>query len=142
MSLKATIGDATGGNFEAKVTSRHQLVTAPLEFSTFYQATANLDNAAFNIVGPEVHKQFVITDVIASGDKNVGTGGVDVNIYESDADDGTSTKDILTVSLAKLGSANLIGLNLILTTGVWLNATMDDNNVNLTILGYYVKALT
>ena len=143
MSIDSKILDGTGTKSTAKVTHLGQLVTSPLEYSTSYFNAMTVDDQVYNFTTPKTGQQFVITDIVASGDKNVTQStGVEINIYESDAADGTSTKDLLVLSLNRLGSSNLIGLNMILTESVWLNATMDDNNVNLTILGYYVDTAT
>ena len=141
MSINGILMDGTGTKTKAKVTTRGQLVVAPLEFSEPYFNAMTVDDQVYNFTTPKTGHQFVITDVIAAGDKNVtASTGVEIAIYESATASGVSSKDLITLDINRLGGANLIGLNLITTTGTYINATMDDNNVNLTILGYYVEA--
>ena len=131
--------DGTGTKSKARVTTRGELVVASIAFSEPYFNAMTVDDQVYNFTEPSAGMQFVITDIVAGADRNVGATGVDISIYESTTATGTSSKDILTLSLSKQSNTNLIGLNLITSTGTYLNATMDDNNVNLTILGYYVE---
>jgi len=141
MSINGIVMDGTGTKSKAKVTARGQLVVAPLSFSEPYFNAMTVDDQVYNFTTPKTGLQFVITDIIAAGDKNVtASTGVEIVIYESATASGVSSKDLFILNINRLGAANLIGLNLITTIGTYLNATMDDNNVNLTILGYYVEA--
>jgi hypothetical protein len=133
-----------GTSYEAGVTPRGQLVVAPLEFNTAHKNTIVLVATAYNFITPIAGKQFVISGYIASSDKSVSaTDGVEIDIFEAAAvDTTTSSKDLITIDLARLDKDNAIGLNLITTPGVWINAAADDTNVNLTLLGYYVDVIT
>ena len=143
MSLDVNIFDGTGTKNKVKVTSRGQMVVAPLAFSEPYFNAMTVDDQVYNFITPINGQQFIITDILASGDKSVSSStGVEIIIYESASADGVSTKTLFTLNVNRLENVALIGLNLIISTGVWLNATMDDNNVNLTILGYYVDIAT
>ena len=139
MSINGIVMDGTGTKSKARVTSRGELVVASIAFSEPYFNAMTVDGQVYNFTEPRAGMRFVITDIVAGADRSVGATGVDIVIYESATATGTSTKDILALSLTKQTSTNLIGLNLITSTGTYLNATMDDNNVNLTILGYYVE---
>ena len=143
MSIDSKILDGYGTKSRARVSTRGQLIVAPLSFSDPYFNAMTVDDQVYNFTTPKAGQQFVITDIVAAGDKNVtASTGVEIAIYESTTSDGISSKDIITLDINRLGGANLIGLNLITTTGTYINATMDDNNVNLTILGYYVDVAT
>ena len=139
LGLNDAVSIGTGTKSKARVTTRGELVVASIAFSEPYFNAMTVDDQVYNFTEPSAGMQFVITDIVAGADRNVGATGVDISIYESTTATGTSSKDILTLSLSKQTSTNLIGLNLITSTGTYLNATMDDNNVNLTILGYYVE---
>ena len=138
MSLNIEI-KGEGSSNRAKVTKLGQVVTAPLEFSkTYYNSLATI-NTAFNFMVPKTRQNIVITDIIISGDRNVGTGGSLVEIYCADsATELTVEEEILTVPVAKNASLPLTGLNLVIPSGFWINAKCDDNIVYITIMGYYV----
>lgn len=121
----------------ALVTEFGQLVTAPVSYSDSMALSIAVANQSYNFVEPSQSQRVVITDIILSTDKNVGASGAIVEIYESDAADSlTVSKPILSVEMLKNTSRDLIGLNLIASEGVWINAKSNDTNVALT-LGYY-----
>lgn len=132
--------DGGGKGKTAIVTSRGQLVVAPLEFSSAYQVTANVINTAFNFIGPKSGQQFVITDILLYADKNVGATDASVVIYEADASNTTTEyKQVLAMEMVKQTSRDITGLNLIVTEGKWLNIKTNDNSIYATIMGYYVN---
>jgi hypothetical protein len=143
MSLNVLIQNGTtGGNFPAKVTFRNQLVTAPLEFNDTYYAMLDTITIPFNLITPRTGKQFVIDGLIISGDRNINnTTGAIVSIFEADAaDSAVSTKQIFSLDVGRLDRGNATGLNIITTEGVWINATTDDTNISVTLIGYYIEA--
>ncbi len=142
MSISSHIKDGKGTSALACVTSRNQLVTAPLEFSKMYSAFAGVINTAFNIVPPLTDRQFVITDIILYANKSVGTGDATVTIYEANSPD-TLTVDetVFQQEMVKQTSLALTGLNIIVTTGKWVNIKTDDNDIFVNMAGYYVDAV-
>jgi len=140
MAGKFLIEDAFGSGVKAKVTSRGQLVTAPLEYSSISTLTMDVINTAYNFYSPIQGKQFVITGILTYADKNVGTGDASVEIYEAEgATETTVSSSILNFELPKNAFRDLTALNLITSPGVWINGKTNDNNVFTTILGYYVS---
>ena len=143
MSLDIKIMDGKGSKSKAAVTSRGQVVVGPIAFNVAYFNSLALVATPYNYVGPIAGKQFVIDGIIASSNKSVSaTDGAEVCIYEADAADGASVKELLTLDIGKLDRAVITQLNLSTNTGVWLNAETDDATVNLTIIGYYVDVET
>lgn len=142
MSMPSEIKDGyLGTQVGAAVTKRGQLVTAPLEFGESYQALIDVNNEVENFIVPKANWRFVLTDFLISADRNVSTAGTLVQLYESDGpDSATQLRNIFTVDVGRSTVVPLTGLNLILNEGVWLNATADDTNVYLTVIGYYVEA--
>jgi hypothetical protein len=140
MSLKTTIVDGKGTKSEAKVSGRGQLITAPIDYSTPQYNLLDTDDAGVTFFAPIADQLFVITDVIADADRNVGATGVTVQIYESnDRDSATVARTILQFDMVKQSSKIITGLNFVSSqTGRFINAKMDDNNVALTIAGYYI----
>jgi len=143
MSLRIEIEDGKlGTRNSAAVTARGQIVVAPIEFSSPSFNSMTVNNQAYNFVEPQAGKQFVITDIIISADKSVGTAGSEVQIYEATAVN-TATVDVslFQVTVSKGVTQSITGLNVITNSGKWINAKMDDNNVNLTLLGYRVEVV-
>ena len=142
MSIKTTLLDGTGQGYEAKISSRGQLIVAPLEFSTSYAKVANVINTAFNFVGPKADKQFVITDMILDAAKDVSntTAGT-IEIYEADsATETTVATSILCIEMIRNTNRIITGLNLILNEGKWLNIKTTDATISCTVMGYFVDA--
>jgi hypothetical protein len=131
-----------GYPYDAMVTKRGQLVTAPLKYNTTYFNAMTATGTAYNFITPKTGEQFVITGYIVSSDKNVNaTNGAIVSIYEATSLTATSaSKTILTLDLGKLDGAQVVGLNILTSKGVWINSTTDDATINLTILGYYIDS--
>jgi len=132
--------NGTGG-VSAEVTGRGQLITAPIEYSTSYVASAIADNIAVNLVTPKAARKFVITDVILTGTKaiDVNTDAI-VTIFETgDLTSATVDATLIQVDVARSSSVALTGLNLI-TDGVakHINIKSSDAVVNCTLMGYYI----
>ena len=141
MSIKVELKDGSGSGNQAKVTSRGQLVTSPLDFSTFYNVTADVINTAYNLVSPQTGKRFVITTIHLYANKNVGAGDATVVLYETDsATDTTVNETIINIELLKQTHLTLSHLNTIVTEGQWINVKTDDDDVFANIAGYFIDA--
>jgi hypothetical protein len=140
MSLQCVLVDPKTGNI-AGVTERRELIVGPSSYALAYPQTLNATGTAFNHIEPKTNKQFVITGIIASADKNVSsTNGAEVDIFEANGPTSTTaTKDILPFSLNKLENVSIqLAAPIITTKGVWINSTTDDATIKVTVLGYYV----
>lgn len=142
MTIKNYIVDGTGTGDRVKVTSRGQLIVAPIEFSSAYQQTVDATGTAFNFVPPINGKRFVLTDIIIEAAKSVSTTvAATVELYE--ATSATSiviNRAILNFDMVRYAVRSLNGLNLICSEGRWINIQTDDATLNATIMGYYVDA--
>lgn len=141
MSLQVNIRDGDGKGSMAHITSRGVLVVGPIDFSVSYNQDVDTIDTAFNFVGPLAAKRFVVTDILLSTDRLIGNNGAIIILYEATSSSTTTvTKTILEIEMLKSTVRDLTGLNMILTEGVWLNIKTDDDNVQATIMGYYVQA--
>lgn len=140
--IKTQIVDALGLGFTVKVTSRGQLVTAPLEYDDVISRELDLTGTAFNFYGPQDGKAFVVTGLFATANKSVsGTIPAAIVIYEAAAPDTvTESKNLFTILLIKLTDVSILPLNLLVTGGVFLNAKTTDATVNVSIMGYFLDA--
>lgn len=116
------------------------LTVGPFDFSTPIFRSLNSDNTAFNFFKPRAGFKFVITDVIADADRNIGVNGAVVDIYEASASDSTTIDtQILKFEMPKSTDKVLTSLNFITTDeGKFINAKSDDSNVLLTISGFFI----
>jgi len=142
MSITTKILDGKGSGKEAKVTTRGELVTAPLEHSVAYPQTFDVINTAYNFVGPLANKRFVITAITLTANKNVSnTVEATVTIYEATASDSTTVSTLIYQDgLIRQTRAVITGLNLITSEGVWINGKTDDDDIIANVMGYYVDA--
>jgi hypothetical protein len=119
-----------------------QIVVGPFNSST--ASTVTLDTAAtsYNIWGPSTDENFIITDILIYANKNVGVNDATLVIYESTDGPatGTQSKILLNTEMVKQTTRDLVGLNLKVTEGSWVNAETDDDDVFLTVMGYYSPA--
>jgi hypothetical protein len=137
--IKTNIVDL-GNDTSAKVTSRGELVTGKLNFSSAYNANAVVINTGYNLIVPRNGHCFVITDILIFADKSVSVNDATISVYTASSATSTTAIDtILTTQIKASTSRDLTGLNLLVSHGVWVNAKTDDNNVYFTIFGYYVE---
>ena len=139
MSLKIELKDGHGDGYTQKVSKWGIAATGAIDFSVSYPVTASAINTAYNFVGPQAGKQFIVTDIMLYANKNVGANDATVEIYEADGVDSTTVyKSVLVTEMLKQTSRDFIGLNLLVTQGKWLNIKTDDNTIYASVLGYYV----
>jgi hypothetical protein len=136
-----SVGIKNGNGVEARVTSRGELVVAPLGFSEARFNLLAVINTAYNFTQPKASQRFCITGICMYADKNVAAGDATVNIYEATSSTSTAAvKTLFSFEMPKQTTRDIIGLNLLVSEGVWLNATTNDNNIFITILGHYIDA--
>jgi len=111
---------------------------APLSPNVSQHHDMTAINAAYNFAVPIHGKIMRLQNILLYANKAVGTNDATVVIYTTDAVDSLVIGEtIMTIELPKYGSRDLIGLNLELPIGVYLNAKTDDATVYATMMGYY-----
>ena len=136
MAVPTYIADPRNGTV-ARVTEFGQLVTSAVAYSIPVTDTLTSTGTAFNFIEPKGNHQIVITDIILTSDKNVGVNGASVQVYCATSPTTTDIAvGILDIEMLKNTARDLIGLNLIVTEGKWVNVQTDDENIQVT-LGYY-----
>ena len=128
------------GDQAARVTRFGQLVVAPLDYSTPIEKELLTINEAFNFLAPESGQSIVITDIVVSTDKDVSNvDPADIVIYEADAADSLITSPtIIRPQMIRAENFSLVGLNLLVPEGKWVNAKTTDGGVLITIAFYRV----
>ena len=133
--------DGSGSKKRVGVTKIGQLVVGAFAYDEVVAKTSTVDDTAVNFYGPKVGEQFVITTILLTADSNV-VGSSVIDVYE--ASSATSTvvdKSILFIDLLKNNFRDIIGLNLLITEGKYINLKADDSDVSATIMGYYVPKI-
>lgn len=131
--------DTHGHISKVNVTPLGQLVTAPFAYDEVMSDTLTSTGTAYNFFLPKTKARFVLTVALIAADRNIGASGSLVEIYEaSTADTTTVDKAIMSVDLIKNTSRDVVGLNLLITQGKYINVKCDDSNIAVTLMGYYV----
>lgn len=138
--MSQTTNIEQGGNL-AKVTEAGELVVGSLAYSEPFYVELGVDAQIYNCVPHKPQHRFIVVGVLIGADRNVTTDCT-VNIYESLTVDGTAEKELLTIDLNKGEHTYLNLINMATETNRYINATTDDDDVDLTIFGYYVRATT
>lgn len=144
MSVQMSIVGASGAT--AEVTPNNELVVGPVSYDeTVFKELAGTQIAGntYNFYEPKAGKQFVITLIVAYGDKQVGTStNATVKVYEAtDTDDLVPDKILVQFEIGQNQSLVLPALRLLVNPGVWINATTTDDDIHMTIMGHYIKEL-
>lgn len=142
MSLPVNIKgqDGTGGAV-AEVTSRGQLITAPIAYSVAYVASAIADDTAYNLVEPKANQHFVVTDAIVTGTKSIDPNtDATVIIYEAGTEEETTVlSTLIELSVPRSSIIPLTGLNVItIHAAKYINIKTTDATVKCTLMGYYI----
>ena len=99
------------------------------------------DDTGYNFYIPKSNKQFIITGISAKADKQVSsTVDAIVVVYEA-GDNSTTVVDKVLIQLAMIqgDSVNLLPLNIIVNEGKYVNAKTTDDDIHMSIFGYYIE---
>jgi hypothetical protein len=142
MSVNSHITDGRGGKSKACVSNAGQLITAPFAYDETKFLELDVINTAYNFYGPVAGQQFVITGLRAKADRGVSTNAdATVIIYEASSDTTTTVDKILHQEAMVSGESVTMRMNIIVNEGKYVNAKTDDDDIHMTIMGYYVPAL-
>ncbi len=135
----------SGGSAGAMVavTPSGELVVAPLAYDETEFNELAVANTAYNFYGPRAGKQFVLTGVLAYADKQVASNtNATVVVYEATNEDTTTVdKVLLQFEIGQNQSLPLPGLHILVNSGLWVNAKTDDDDVHMTLMGYFIAKL-
>ena len=132
------------GPYTAAVSQLGQLIVAPYAYDKTEYKELAAPNTAYNFYVPESGQQFIITGIRAKADRQVSpTSDADVVIYEAAAPDTTTVSKVLYQEAMVQGEAiTLVPTNILVNTGVWVNAKTTDDDIHMTIFGYYIPVFT
>lgn len=132
--------DGTGG-VVAEVTSRGQLITAPIDYSKPYVASVTVANTAYNLIVPKTNTQFVITDIVITGTKSIDPNtDAEVIIYEAGTETSlTVNNTLIELSVPRSAIIPLTGLNVITeNVSTYINIKSSDVTIKCTLMGYHI----
>lgn len=139
--VDVNIQSGNGNGRTAIVTDIGQLVTAPIKYDeTKFLELAEPDTA-YNFYPPKGGEQFVVTGVLFRADKQVSsTVDATVVIYEATtALTVTVSKVTIQFAVVQGDIINATPLNILINEGRYLSAKTTDDDVHMTIMGYYRK---
>ena len=144
MSTPVHIIDGRGTKGKSCITSIGQLVTGPIKYDETKFIELAEDDTAYNFYLPRAGEQFVITGFIATADQQVASNA-DANVVIYEATSPTSTteaKNLIQFAITQKTNITATPLNILVNSGVYLNAKTDDDDIHMTIMGYYIPILT
>ena len=141
MSLEVFIRDADGQL--VRVSKLGQLTIGPFAFDETQSLELAEDDTAYNFFKPKSGQQFVITGMLLKANRQVSnTVDARVVIYESpDPDSLTEDKILLEEAMIRGESRTINPMNVLVNQGKFINAKTSDDDIFVTIMGYYVPAL-
>ena len=130
------------GITEAKVTSTGALVTSAFAYDETKFGELGTAGTAVNFYKPKAGFSFVITGMIATGDKQIqASSDATVVVFEaSNATTSTQDKVLLQFVLTQSTVISIVPLNIFVAEGKFINAETDDDDVHLNIMGYYIPS--
>lgn len=139
MSIRVAVEDHKNGR-TAKIGLGGALATGPSSPSTPFNATLDIANTPVNVVPGKGGKIFCVTAIILTGNKgiDVNTDAV-VDIYTADDPlSATAITTILNIPVQRSGQTIMTGILLESGLGNFINGKTSDDDVLVTILGFYV----
>ena len=126
-----------------KVTGTGAIVTSPFAYDDTKFIELAEPDTAYNFYKPKAGQQFVITGLRAKADRQVSnTVDADVVVYEADAEDETTVVKVLHQEAMIRGEAvTLNPTNILVTKGKYVNAKTTDDDIHMTIMGYYIPTI-
>lgn len=121
------------------VTKNGELAVNSLSYSEPYYVELGVNDQIYNVVDAKTAHRFIIVGMLIGADRNVSVD-CSVHVYEATTVDGTAEKTIITIDLNKGEHTYLNLINLSTQEARYINATTDDDDVDLTVFGYYVQA--
>ena len=125
------------------VSENGELFVTPLHHNQSVHFKMDTINTAYTYASIQTGQEMHLQNILIYGNKNVGVNDAQVTIYTSLEADSLVVKDIIMeFEVPKYGTRDLINLNLKIGSGVYLNAKTDDNDIYLTMMGFYADAHT
>lgn len=142
MSIKTYIIDPRSSK-KASVSGGGYLAVGPFHPSESFNAELGEPDVPVNILPAKTNTIFTITGIVLTGNKQVdNVVDATVTIYEATgATSAVQSKVLLEVPVARSGNLTMTALHLDASESVYINGVTDDDDIFVTILGYYWSTL-
>lgn len=129
------------GENEASVSSQGEVIVREFDYSDFNTQFLDTINTASNHFKPKDGFRFVIKGISISGNRNIGVNGSIYSLYTANSATSTTIIDEpFTAEIPKSSVLVAILPAIRIAEGVFLNSKCDDDDIRVTIYGYYVPA--
>ena len=131
-----------GGNGRrGQVSDYGEVIMGPYDYSTPKFQNMDVVDTAYTFFAPMQDQFFVITSIYLQANKNVSAStATTVDIYEASQEtDTTISKSIYQFDMVRNDKISITPLNIRVTAGKFVNGKTGDDDVLVTISGYYVK---
>ena len=132
------------GGTEAAMTAVGQVITAPWRYDETVFNELDLVDTAYNFYKPKIGHQFVVTGIYAVADKQVsGSASGSVVIYETTNTTSTTVSKVLMQTAMIQDQIQLFApLNILVSEGKFVSAKTTDDDIHMTITGYFIPTVT
>ena len=142
MSIEVKIaGNVAGGQRNtAQVTNNGELVVAPMKYDDAMFNLLDTVDTAYVFYDPKPGQRFVITGFTYKADRDVSnTVDATIVIYEASSETSTTVdKTLHEDRLIRGEDKTVTGIRLLVNAGKWVSAKTDDDDIPMTIFGYYI----
>lgn len=143
MSLPVNITSGGAGiTAKATVSRAGQLIVSTYDYDLTKFVILDVNDTGYTFYSPKANFHFVITGIVAKADRGVSpTTDADVIVFEAD-DDSSATVDRTLFQLAMVQGDQVVltPLNILVNEGKFVNAKTSDDDIYMTIMGYYIPA--
>lgn len=144
MSIESHITDQKTGD-TVRVTTGGALAVGPTHPSLSFNATLGVDDTAVNIVPAKADHVFCMTGLLLTANQNVSnTASATISIYTGDSETtavGSALTNLFSIPLGRNDARDITGILVEAEEGKWINGETTDDDVFVTVLGYYLKVL-
>jgi hypothetical protein len=125
---------------EVEVNDAGELMVALGPYDLVKFNDMDVADQAYNFYSPRGTDQFVVTGFLAFGDKDINDAtDSTVVIYEASAPDTTTVdRTLFQFEVGKLVPVPFTSLKILCNFGKYINAKTNDDDVHMTMLGYFV----
>lgn len=141
MSVSFQLEDGHGTERRVVVTKFGEIAAGQLHYSQASSVNADVIDTAYNLVSPRHQQEHVIiTGIVLTANKNVGTTDARVVLYSNGEGPDSRTQELVLVEteIAKNDTFTLNPVSIEIQPGKWVNVETDDDDVFVTLLYYYV----
>lgn len=142
MPIESHITDPRTGRV-VRTVGGDALAVNPPHPSLSFNATLGTDDTPVNIVPAVAQHVFCITGFLLTANQNVSnTTNATVTLYTADAENTAKGSALTTLFEISIGRNDIRDVTPILVEseeGKWINGETTDDDVIVTILGYYIK---